>query len=111
MNAGTCWGKNTIGPRGRSVEKAPGSDFNFNFKTVEKIPSQFQEHIRQKSKNIVGRPWDQILARRPDILSHSFPQSVPANSIKYLKLPWIDSFDILPNSSFMNHAIITYHGV
>jgi hypothetical protein len=31
MNAGTCWGKNTIGPRGRSVEKAPGSDFNFNF--------------------------------------------------------------------------------
>jgi hypothetical protein len=27
MNAGTCWGKNTIGPRGRSVEKAPGSDF------------------------------------------------------------------------------------
>jgi hypothetical protein len=29
MNAGTCWGKNTIGPRGRSVEKAPGSDFTF----------------------------------------------------------------------------------
>jgi hypothetical protein len=29
MNAGTCWGKNTIGPRGRSVEKALGSDFNF----------------------------------------------------------------------------------
>jgi hypothetical protein len=28
MNAGTCWGKNTIDPRGRSVEKAPGSDFN-----------------------------------------------------------------------------------
>jgi hypothetical protein len=27
MNAGTCWGKNTIGPRGRSVEKAPRSDF------------------------------------------------------------------------------------
>jgi hypothetical protein len=31
MNVGTCWGKNTIGPRGRSVEKAPGSNFNFNF--------------------------------------------------------------------------------
>jgi hypothetical protein len=31
MNAGTCWGKNTIGPRGRSVEKAPGRDFNFFF--------------------------------------------------------------------------------
>jgi hypothetical protein len=30
MNAGTCWGKNTIDPGGRSVEKAPGSDFNFN---------------------------------------------------------------------------------
>jgi hypothetical protein len=29
MNAGTCWGKNTIGSRGRSVEKAPGSDFTF----------------------------------------------------------------------------------
>jgi hypothetical protein len=29
MNAGTCWGKNTIGPRGRSVEKAPGSDFTW----------------------------------------------------------------------------------
>jgi hypothetical protein len=29
MNAGTCWGKNTIDPRGRSVEKAPGSDFTF----------------------------------------------------------------------------------
>jgi hypothetical protein len=27
MNAGTCWGKNRIGPRARSVEKAPGSDF------------------------------------------------------------------------------------
>jgi hypothetical protein len=21
MNAGTCWGKNTIGPRGRGVER------------------------------------------------------------------------------------------
>jgi hypothetical protein len=31
MNAGTCWGKNTIDPGGRSVEKAPGSNFNFNF--------------------------------------------------------------------------------
>jgi hypothetical protein len=31
MNAGTCWGKNTIDPEGQSVEKAPGSDFNFNF--------------------------------------------------------------------------------
>jgi hypothetical protein len=31
MNAGTCWGKNTIGPRGWSVEKAPGSDFTFTF--------------------------------------------------------------------------------
>jgi hypothetical protein len=31
MNAGTSWGKNTIGPRGRSVEKAPGSDFTFTF--------------------------------------------------------------------------------
>jgi hypothetical protein len=31
MNAGTCWGKNKIGPRGRSVEKAPGSDFTFTF--------------------------------------------------------------------------------
>jgi hypothetical protein len=29
MNAGTCWGKNAIGLRGRSVEKAPGSDFTF----------------------------------------------------------------------------------
>jgi hypothetical protein len=29
MNAGTCWGKNTIGPRGQSAEKAPGSDFTF----------------------------------------------------------------------------------
>jgi hypothetical protein len=29
MNAGTCWGKNTIDPkRGWSVEKALGSDFN-----------------------------------------------------------------------------------
>jgi hypothetical protein len=32
MNAGTCWGKNTIGPRGRSVEKALGSDFTFKKK-------------------------------------------------------------------------------
>jgi hypothetical protein len=31
MNAGTCWGNNTIDPEGRSVEKAQGSDFNFNF--------------------------------------------------------------------------------
>jgi hypothetical protein len=31
MNAGTCWGKNKIGPRGRSVEKAPGSDFTYYF--------------------------------------------------------------------------------
>jgi hypothetical protein len=31
MNVGTCWGKNTIGSRARSVEKAPGSDFTFTF--------------------------------------------------------------------------------
>jgi hypothetical protein len=38
MNAGTCWGKNTIDLRG-SVEKAPGSDFNlFNLLVI--IPLQ-----------------------------------------------------------------------
>jgi hypothetical protein len=30
MNARTCWDKNTIDPGGRSVEKAPGSDFNMD---------------------------------------------------------------------------------
>jgi hypothetical protein len=39
MNAGTCWGKNTIGPRGRSVEKAPGSDFAFLFNKVQFKPT------------------------------------------------------------------------
>jgi hypothetical protein len=44
MNAGTCWGKNTIDPGGRSVEKAPGSDFNFlTFRSkVGKISISFQ---------------------------------------------------------------------
>jgi hypothetical protein len=27
MNAGTCWGKNTIDPRGRGVERPRKSDF------------------------------------------------------------------------------------
>jgi hypothetical protein len=34
MNAGTCWGRNTIGPRGRSVGKAPGSDFTLLYFNV-----------------------------------------------------------------------------
>jgi hypothetical protein len=37
MNAGTCWGKNTIGPRGRSVEKAPGNDFTFFTREFKKF--------------------------------------------------------------------------
>jgi hypothetical protein len=39
MNAGTCWGKNTIGPRGRSVEKAPGSDFTLPYQLVNSCQS------------------------------------------------------------------------
>jgi hypothetical protein len=30
MNAGTCWGKNTIDPRGRSVEKPREVTLTFN---------------------------------------------------------------------------------
>jgi hypothetical protein len=45
MNAGTCWGKNTIGPRGRSVEKAPGSDFNFNLHNVPPATAFFDEFV------------------------------------------------------------------
>jgi hypothetical protein len=40
MNAGTFWGKNTIGLRGRSVEKALGSDFTFYIK-ISYICSKF----------------------------------------------------------------------
>jgi hypothetical protein len=43
MNAGTCWGKNTIGQRGRSVEKAPGSDFNLTL-NAEKRKHMFISH-------------------------------------------------------------------
>jgi hypothetical protein len=40
MNAGTCWGKNTIDPRGRGVEKPHEATLTFNlFKYVrEKQP-------------------------------------------------------------------------
>jgi hypothetical protein len=44
MNAGTCWGKNTIDPGGRSVEKAPGNDFNFkkkNFNSRSVVQENF----------------------------------------------------------------------
>jgi hypothetical protein len=37
MNAGTGWGKKTIGPRGWSVEKAPGSDFYFMYNKTTAI--------------------------------------------------------------------------
>jgi hypothetical protein len=30
MNSGTCWGKNTIGPRGLSVEKPREATLTFN---------------------------------------------------------------------------------
>jgi hypothetical protein len=45
MNAGTCWGKNTIGLRGRSVEKAPGSDFNFNLLNSVAVMLVFDNNI------------------------------------------------------------------
>jgi hypothetical protein len=32
MNAGTCWGKNTIDPRGRGVEKPREATLTFNLK-------------------------------------------------------------------------------
>jgi hypothetical protein len=61
MNAGTCWGKNIIGPRGRSVEKAPGSDFTFtlllmhgaNMKIIKKLLHDIYL-ITAKLQNIVG---------------------------------------------------------
>jgi uncharacterized protein Usg len=37
MNAGTCWGKNTIDPRGRSVEKPCEATLTFNLLTPGKI--------------------------------------------------------------------------
>jgi len=54
MNAGTCWGKNTIGPRGRSVEKAPGSDFNFfNYPS----PQKMKGHDFIDGKELVLTDW------------------------------------------------------
>jgi hypothetical protein len=34
MNAGTCWGKNTIDPRGRGVEKPREATLTFNLLTI-----------------------------------------------------------------------------
>jgi hypothetical protein len=37
MNAGTCWGKNTIDLRGRGVEKPREATLTLFFKTVMKF--------------------------------------------------------------------------
>jgi hypothetical protein len=73
MNAGTCWGKNTIGPRGRFVEKAPGSDFNFNFSTsAHRVPStliadQRRKKIRPPMKWVPGTlPEGRIMRHASD---------------------------------------------
>jgi hypothetical protein len=36
MNAGTCWGKNSIDPRGRSVEKPREATLTFKKKGIVK---------------------------------------------------------------------------
>jgi hypothetical protein len=58
MNAGTCWGKNTIDPGGRSVEKAPGSDFNFSTNTQK-------QNTKQKKNNRVGKSNIKVLEQKP----------------------------------------------
>jgi hypothetical protein len=67
MNAGTCWGKNTIDPWGRSVEKAPGSDFNFNFNyqlTLGNIPQERRTRLHRvrslKSRKVNYVFWMKI---------------------------------------------------
>jgi hypothetical protein len=57
INAGTCGGKNKIGPRGRSVEKTPGSDFTFK---IIILYSTLQYKIRHVSAfighhQVIGR--------------------------------------------------------
>jgi hypothetical protein len=54
MNAGTCWGKNTIGPRGRSVEKAPGSDFTLPYEEAQQSFTIKNTHFGAVSRKDVG---------------------------------------------------------
>jgi hypothetical protein len=49
--AGTCWGKNTIDPGGRSVEKAPGNDFNLTFYPQRKFKALYDLPLISYDKN------------------------------------------------------------
>jgi hypothetical protein len=58
MNAGTCWGKNTIDPRGRSVEKPRKSDFQF-FLGKKPINCYIWGEVLCRAENRIVRKVDQ----------------------------------------------------
>jgi hypothetical protein len=82
MNAGTCWGKNTIGPRGRSVEKAPGSDFTF---FTFRPRNRWQDEVMEDGRIVGGKRMEGKKG-----IQHTGKEEAPENGKETLHSAYAD---------------------